>query len=88
MTTWKVRRFVHIFCDEYDLDRMQSRLAVSRNANDVLEVDDSLLNTGLIYVSHPASGRLSCLDETFIYQTITLFEPWHGDERPSNNSLD
>jgi tryptophanyl-tRNA synthetase len=35
------------FYDEYDMDRLQSRLVVSRNANDESEVDDSLLNVGL-----------------------------------------
>jgi hypothetical protein len=47
MTTWKVRRFVHILYDEYDLDQLQSRLAVSRNSNGELKVDDSLLNVEL-----------------------------------------
>jgi sulfur relay (sulfurtransferase) DsrC/TusE family protein len=53
MTTWKVRRFVRIFYDEYDLDRLLSRLAVSMNADadGELEVDDSLLNVGLFM--HP-----------------------------------
>ena len=33
--------------DELTWGRLQARLAVSRNANDESEVDDSLLNVGL-----------------------------------------
>jgi tryptophanyl-tRNA synthetase len=42
-----VRWFEYSFYDEYNMDRLQSRLVVSRNANDESEVDDSLLNVGL-----------------------------------------
>lgn len=45
MTTWKVgRTFRHPYTV---LTSCQSRLAVSRNANDESEVDESMLNTGL-----------------------------------------
>lgn len=46
MTTWKVRG-IHLQPVTETCMRLQTRLAVSRNANDESEVDDSLLNAGL-----------------------------------------
>lgn len=48
MTTWKVQYILSVSYLGSHSAFMQSRLAVSRNANDESEVDESMLNAGLL----------------------------------------